>query len=178
MLRKKKLYSKPRKKYDLVRIKQEAELIKKFGLKNKKEIWKAEAVIERIRSQAKKLITASQEEQKSLFERLKKMGFKIEKIADVLSLEKQDWLKRRLQTVVFEKKLASTPKQARQLITHKHVKVRNNIINIPSYIVKTDEDDLIQIIKKKKTGKQEKEKIKEQEKENQNQEQDKSGEEK
>ena len=60
-----------------------------------------------------------------------------------------DWLKRRLQSFLVEKKLAK-PKEARQLIAHKHVKVDGKIINIPSYIVKIKEESKIEVSKSKK----------------------------
>jgi len=148
-LRKKKKYSKPRKLYDKVRIEEENELLRKYGLKNKREIWKADSAIERIRKQAKSLITADKEKQDVLLEKLNKIGFKVEKIADILALNKEDWLKRRLQSFLVEKKLAK-PKEARQLIAHKHVKVDGKIINIPSYIVKIKEESKIEVSKSKK----------------------------
>jgi len=148
-LRKKKKYSKPRKLYDKVRIEEENELLRNYGLKNKREIWKADSAIERIRKQAKSLITADKEKQDVLLEKLNKIGFKVEKIADILALNKEDWLKRRLQSFLVEKKLAK-PKEARQLIAHKHVKVDGKIINIPSYIVKIKEESKIEVSKSKK----------------------------
>ncbi len=144
-IRKKKKYNKPRKLYDKVRIEEENKLVEKYGLKNKREVWKAESAIDRIRNRAKKLITATLEEQEKLLEKLRKMGFKVEKIADVLALNKEDWLKRRLQTILTEKKLAKTPKEARQLIVHKHVLINDEVINVPSYIVKVDEEDKIKV---------------------------------
>jgi len=146
-IRKRKKYSKPRRTYDKSRIEEENELIKKYGLKSKKEIWKAEAAIERIRNRAKKLITGAQEEQEKLFKKLNHIGLKVEKTADVLGLDKEDWLKRRLQSILVSKKLAK-PKEARQLVVHKHVLVGGNIVNIPSYVVKVDEENQIQVIKK------------------------------
>jgi len=149
MIKKKKKYNRPRRLYDKRRIEEENELIKKYGLKNKREIWKADAEIERIRNQAKKLITASREEQEKLFKKLEKIGLKVGKIADVLGLGVEDWLKRRLQSILVSKKLAK-PREARQLIVHKHVSVNGKIINIPSYIVKTDEENKIVITLKRK----------------------------
>ncbi len=151
-IRKRKKYNRPRKPYDKVRIEEENEMVKKYGLKNKREIWKADSAIERIRNQAKKLITADQDEQKKLLEKLNKIGFRVEKIADVLALNKEDWLKRRLQSILIAKKMAK-PRQARQLIVHKHVAINGNIVNIPSYMVKVDEEDKIEIIKKKEIKK-------------------------
>ena len=72
MKRKHKLYSKPKRPFDKARIDEEAEVKKEFGLKNKKEIWKADSKIKSIREKAKKLIGADEKEQKALFDRLKK----------------------------------------------------------------------------------------------------------
>lgn len=145
MKRQKKKYSKPRKLYDSVRIAEEETLVNKYGLKNKREIWKAEAFIKRIRNLAKKLITASEEEKKSFVERLTKKGYKVNTIADALVLNKEDWLKRRLQTILFMKGLANTTKQARQFIVHKHVSIRDNTVNIPSYQVALEEEPLVKL---------------------------------
>jgi len=145
MIRKHKRYSRPRKLYDKTRIEEENLLLKKYGLKNKKEIWKAKAAIDRIRKQAKSLITAGKDEQEKLFEKLRKIGFNIKNTADALALNKEDWLKRRLQSLVVEKKLARTPKEARQLIAHKHISIEGKRINIPSYIVPVDDEDKIEI---------------------------------
>jgi len=147
MIRKHKKYRKPRKMFDKVRIEEEAELIKKYGLKNRTEIWKAESQVDSIRKKAKKLITASTEEQEKMFEKLRKMGFKVENMADALALDKEDWLKRRLQSLVVAKKIANTPKQARQFIVHKHIAINKNIMNAPSYIVPIAEESNIELIK-------------------------------
>jgi len=147
-LRKRKLYSKPRKPFDKTRIEEEREIVKKYGLEKKKEIWKADSEIGKIRNIAKSLITKSKEEQDKFISKLKKIGLKVEKIADVLALKKEDWLDRRLQTVIFKKGLAKTPKQARQLITHRHVKVNKSIVSIPSYIVNVNDENKIEVTAK------------------------------
>lgn len=148
--RKQKIYKKPRKMYDKARIEEENSLVKKYGLKSKREIWKADSAIDNTRRQAKLLLTHSAEEQNKFIEKLKKQGFQVEKIVDVLSLDKEDYLKRRLQSVIVRKKIASTPKQARQFIVHKHIKVDNKKINIPSYLVPIDEEDKIELSLAKK----------------------------
>ena len=140
-----KKYSKPGKPFDKARIEEEDGLKEKYGLKNKWEIWKAEAAIARIRNLAKQLITKPEHEKKDFVERLKKKGFKIDSIPDALALNKEDWLKRRFQTVVFLKKLANTPKQSRQFIIHKHVSIGNQIVNIPSYQVSLEEEPKIKL---------------------------------
>jgi len=148
MKRKHKKYSKPKRPFDKERIEEEADIKKEFGLKNKKEIWRAEARIKSIREKAKKLISATPREQEALFDRLKKMGLNVSSIADVLSLNKKDYLNRRLQTLVVKKKIAKTQKNSRQLITHRKILVENKVVDSPSYIVPVEFEDKI-ILKKK-----------------------------
>ena len=148
MKRKHKQYSRPKRPFEKARIDEEAEIKKEYGLKNKKEIWKAETQIKLIREKAKGLIGSSQESQEALFNRLKKKGFKANSIADVLSLEKKDYLNRRLQTIVVKKKLAPTAKTARQLIVHKKVFVDGKAVNSPSYIVPVELEDKITVRRK------------------------------
>jgi len=150
MKRKHKKYSKPKRPFDKSRINEEAILKKEYGLKNKREIWKADSQIKSIREKAKRLIGSSEEEQKALFQRLRKKGLKVNSIADVLSLDKKDYLNRRLQTIVVRKKLATTSKSARQLIVHKKILVNGKIVDSPSYIVPIDIEDKISLKEKKK----------------------------
>ncbi|HEB46853.1 MAG TPA: 30S ribosomal protein S4 [Candidatus Pacearchaeota archaeon] len=162
MKRKHKRYSKPKRPFDKERIEEEGKIKKEFGLKNKKEIWKAEANIKSIREKAKSLISAEAGKQKALFDRLKKIGFEVNSIADVLSLDKEDYLKRRLQTILVKKKFAPTIKSSRQLIVHKKVMINRNIIDSPSYIIPVGLEDKISL--KKKTKKRPAEKGREREK--------------
>jgi small subunit ribosomal protein S4 len=145
MKRQHKTYSKPKRPFDKVRIDEEAEIKKEFGLKNKKEIWKADARIKSIREKAKGLISGSEEEKNSFFDRIRKIGLNVHSISDVLSLDKKDYLKRRLQTVLVDKKMAHTAKGARQLITHKKVSVGGKLVSSPSYIVPTDMENKISL---------------------------------
>lgn len=150
MIRKRKRYSRPRKAFDKNRIEEENHLVERYGLKNKKEIWKAEARVNDMRRQAKLLITADRSEQEKLINKLNKLGFSVSKIADILALNKENFLKRRLQSIIVEKKIASTPKAARQLIVHKHVTIEGNVVNIPGYIVPVNEENHIEVRLKEK----------------------------
>lgn len=154
MKRKHKTYSKPKRPFDKTRIDEEVAIKKEFGLKNKREIWKAEARIKSMREKAKKLIGKSEKEQKALFDRLNKIGMNVNSISDVLALDKKDYLKRRLQTIVLKKELATTAKGARQLISHKKVLVDGKAVNSPSYVVPVELENKISLkskkIKKKK----------------------------
>ncbi len=156
MKRKRKRYSKPKRPFDKARIEEEAKIKKEFGLKNKKEIWKAEAEVNSIREKAKRLIGAEKSAQEALFKQLKKIGMGVNSIADVLGLEKKDYLNRRLQTIVHKKKLAPTIKTARQLITHKKVLVNGRAIDSPSYIVPVKLEEKIEVKKPRKKVKKEK----------------------
>lgn len=150
MKRKHKSYSKPKRPFDKARIEEEAKIKEEYGLKNKIEIWKADSQIKSIREKAKKLIPAGPEEQKALFEKLKKIGFKADSISDILSLEKKDYLNRRLQTIVFKKRLAQSLKHARQMIVHKKILVDNRVVNSPSYIVPVEFEEKISVKSGKK----------------------------
>jgi len=143
--RKKKNYSRPKKPYDKPRIEEENTIVEKYGLKNKTEIWKADSKVSTIRRQAKNLIPESDEKKQVFFERLNKLGFKVASIADVLALTKEDLLNRRLQTFVFNKHLAKSLKQARQLIVHKQVSINGKMVNTPSYTVTTELENKISL---------------------------------
>ena len=164
MIRKHKKYSRPRKPFDKPRIEEENVLREKYGLKNKREIWKADAAIGRIRNRAKLLITKSEKEKEAFIAKLQKQGYKVESIADALGLNKEDCLKRRLQTILVFKKLAATPKQARQMIAHKHVSIGDQIVSIPSYQVSLEEEPHVKsslVLKIKQEKKSKIEEIKE-----------------
>ena len=135
MIRKKNRFSRPHKLYDKIRIGQENKLVEMYGLKNKKEIWKAEAKVKYFRNRAKILINSGQDEQKNFFDKLDSIGLSVKSIADVLALNKEDILKRRLATIVWKKGLSKTARHARQMITHKNVLVDGRAIDVPSYIV-------------------------------------------
>lgn len=152
MIRKKKMFSKPRKAYEKARIKEEDKLVERYGLKNKREIWKTLAKINYFRTRAKELAKSSLDEQQILFNKLQMIGLNVRSIADVLALKVEDLLERRLSTVIVHKRLANTSQQARQMIVHKRVMIDNKAINIPSYLVLVSQENLISI-KPAKPGK-------------------------
>ncbi len=139
--RQRKKYSKPPHPWLAERIEEEKALIKEFGLKNKKEIWKVASLVRKFSTQAKRLIAEKTEqarvEEIQLLNRLKKLNLATEKthLEDVLGLEIKDILERRLQTLLFKKGLARSMNQARQFITHGHVLVGNKKITVPGFLV-------------------------------------------
>ncbi len=145
MIRKKKLFVRPKKAYEKSRIYEENSLVKKYGLKNKREIWKTSAKINYFRTRAKSLANASHEEQKVFLNKLNLIGLKVNSLEDVLALKVEDLLNRRLSTIVASKKISQTPKHARQMIIHKKILVNNKVVNSPSYIVSVEEESLIKL---------------------------------
>ncbi len=156
MIRKKKLFVKPKKTYESSRIKEENELVSKYGLKNKREIWKTLAKVNYYRKRAMELAKKSPEEQEILTKKLRNLGLHIDSLSDILALKLENLLDRRLQTIVFKKKLCNTAKQARQVITHKKVSIKGRIMNSPSYLVPIEDEKEIsvsQLIPKSKENK-------------------------
>ncbi len=147
MKRKKKLYQRPMKLYQKGRIMEENVLVKKYGLKNKREIWKTLAKVNYFRKRAMALSRASSEEQEVFFNKLQNVGLKVKSMADVLGLKVEDLLNRRLPTIIVSKGLATTPKQARQMVVHKKILVDGGVVNIPSYIVPTNLESKITVKK-------------------------------
>ncbi|MDP1729530.1 MAG: 30S ribosomal protein S4 [archaeon] len=144
-IRKHKRYSRPKKLFDIALIKSEKGLIKKYGLKTRREVWKADFAIGKIRNIAKTLITAEDKKKEEFIKRQVAKGFAVNSIADVLALSKEDYLKRRLESIIVAKKLALTHKQARQLIAHKHVKLNGNKINCPGHLTTLEEEKTIEV---------------------------------
>jgi len=148
-LRKK--WVRPFKRWDKRRIIEERKLMKLYGLKNKKELWRAQAELRRIRAFARKLLPLSgparEKGEKELLGRLYRLGLLPENatLDDVLSLTVSDLLERRLQTMVWRKGLARTVKQARQFIVHGHVYVGGRRVRSPSYWVKRGEENQISL---------------------------------
>ena len=132
---------------DKRRIDEESEVIKKYGLKNKRELWKAVSYIGRLRNQAKTLLVASEEDRKVFLNKLGKIGLigKDSGLDDVLILNYVNLLDRRLQTILVKKNLAKTMGEARQMIVHKRIIVNDNVVNIPSYVVPKAFEDKIRI---------------------------------
>ncbi|MEK6929024.1 MAG: 30S ribosomal protein S4 [Nanoarchaeota archaeon] len=143
MIRKKKLYVRPRKLYEKGRIKEENILLEKYALKNKREIWKTLAKMNYFKRRARELAQTGEEEQKILFDKLNKIGLNVKNIADVLALKIENLLERRLPTIVFRKKLSATLKQARQMVAHKRVMISEKVVNSPSYVVQVEEENKI-----------------------------------
>ncbi|MDH3677491.1 MAG: 30S ribosomal protein S4 [Nitrosopumilus sp.] len=121
-----------------------------FGLRTKKELWKAHTRLSSVRHQARSLLALQQdvreEKEPILMKSLVKIGLVSgdSTLDDVLNLEVTDLLTRRFQTLVFKKFGFTTPYQARQAVVHGHIMIGDRVVNIPSYIVTTEEEKNIQ----------------------------------
>ena len=135
-------YNTPSHPWQKVRIEEERTLIHQYGLKNKKEIWKANTKIRSMRRQARKLTASSGDEQAQkekglLLSKLNRIGLLEQDsgLEDVLRMTAENILDRRLQTQVYLQGLASTAKQSRQLIVHGHISVDGAVARVPGMIV-------------------------------------------
>merc|ERR1712079_902661 len=122
-------------------------LVGEFGLRNKREVWRVKYSMGKIRTAARELLTLDEKDPRRLFEgnallrRLVRTGVLAEdkmKLDYVLALKPEDFLERRLQTQVFKLGLAKSIHHARVLIKQRHIRVRKQVVNIPSFIVRLD----------------------------------------
>ena len=146
-----KQYSSPKRRFEKSRIESERTLAITYGLRNKREIWRATEVLRRHRGGAREvlaMISAIGEAPKTVARRdelvgtLQRYGIlgSDASMDNILSLKVEDILERRLQTVVYRKGLARSPKQARQLITHGHIAINGQRVSVPSYMVPIAEE--------------------------------------
>ena len=143
-------YNTPSHPWQKTRIEQERTLTHQYGLKSKKEIWKADTKVREMRRQARKLTAKANDEQAQkektlLLNKLSRLGMLEQGAAleDVLRMAPENILDRRLQTQVYLQGLASTVKQSRQLIIHGHISVEGAVNRVPGMIVtKTQEKNI------------------------------------
>ena len=123
-----------------------------FGLKTKRELWKAHTELSRLRHQARSLLALRQEvrdkEEPILMQSLSKVGLVEESstLDDVLNLQVTDLLSRRLQTIVMKKFAFKTPYQARQAVVHGHVMIGDRKVSVPSYVVGMHEEKDVRLV--------------------------------
>jgi small subunit ribosomal protein S4 len=147
----KKSYHRPRRIWTTDQLNAELYILGSFGLRNKRELWKAQTEVARFRNQARALLAlateARTEKESRLLKSLNRLGLVNESASldDVLNLKIEDLLERRLQTIVMKKVGTKSPHQARQVVVHGHVSIGDRIVNLPGYIVKKEEEDLIRL---------------------------------
>ena len=123
-----------------------------FGLKTKRELWKAHTELSRVRNQARSLLALGQEVRQEkepiLMKSLSRIGLVGESstLDDVLNLQVTDLLSRRLQTIVMKKLGFKTPYQARQAVVHGHIMIGDRVVTVPSYTVDTTEENDVKLL--------------------------------
>ncbi len=143
-------YETPKHPWEAARMEEERKVLQKHGLKNKRELWKAQSILRGFRRQARDLqarLRASEpqaeRETTLLLGRLVRLGVlspASPTLDDVLALNLEDLLKRRLEWIVFTKGLAPTPKGARQLVVHGHLAIGDHKVTRPGYLVRSSEE--------------------------------------
>merc|ERR1711906_13640 len=137
----------PRRPYEKERLDTELKLIGQYGLKNKREIWRVRLALAKIRSTARSLLTKDEKDPKRIFEgqalmrRMIRYGILDEdkqRLDYVLSLKLENFLERRLQTLVFKRGLAKSIHHARVLIKQRHIRVGRQIVTVPSFMVRVE----------------------------------------
>jgi small subunit ribosomal protein S4 len=145
----KKLFRRPRMIWTTDQLNAELYIMGSYGLRNKRELWKAQTEVARIRNQARALLSIStevrREKETRLLNFLNRLGLAKEgaTLDDILNLKVEDLLERRLQTIVMKKMGTKSPYQARQIVKHNHVSIGNRKVNLPGYLVRTDEESQI-----------------------------------
>jgi len=146
------VWQKPKRPLNYDLIMDELKTLGTFGLKTKRELWKTQTELSRVRLQARSLLALRQDERERkepiLMQSLSKIGLVNEDstLDDVLNLQVTDLLSRRLQTIAQRKLYFKTPYQARQAIVHGHIMIGDSVVTIPSYVVKTEEEAKVHLI--------------------------------
>merc|ERR1711964_135936 len=142
-----KRYTTPRRPFEKPRLDQELKLLGEYGLRCKRELWVVKLFLAKMRKAARELLTLDEKDPRRLFQgnallrRLVRTGVLDEskmKLDYVLGLKNEDFLERRLQTQVFKLGLAKSIHHSRVLIRQGHIRVRKQVVNIPSFIVRLD----------------------------------------
>lgn len=145
----KKTYETPNEGWSEERIQREEELTEEYGLKNKKEIYKAQSQLRSFRREARKLVAQDDdsEQVKAIKKRAHELGLvKGEaELEELFTLNVTDFLDRRLQTAVNRRGYADTVNEARQLVVHGHVYVDGQRVNVPGYLLTKSEEKNLEL---------------------------------
>ena len=145
----KKKYRGPKHIFQADRIAEELKVMGKYGLRSKRELWKYKTQLSNVRGLVRKMLALTEEKrgtrERELVQKLKRLGIlpPTATLSDVLNLTIDDFLERRLQSVVYRTGFAQTIHQARQLITHGHIVIEGKKKTAPSYIVTAEEEKMI-----------------------------------
>lgn len=133
--RQRRKHERPKRPWDKERLERERKLLQSYGLRRKREIWRAEGILRNFRRRARELqASRNDKKEKELLDKLNKLGVRCASIDDVLGIGVEGILARRLQSIVG-KKMAQGMRHARQLIVHGHVTVEQRRVTRPGFIV-------------------------------------------
>merc|ERR1712159_232720 len=137
----------PKRAYDKERLDHELQMLGTYGLKNKREIRRVGLILSKVRAVARNLLTMDEKDPRRIFQgqalmrRMIRYGILDEdkqRLDYVLALKVEDFLERRLQTLVHKRGLAKSIHHARVLIRQKHIRVGRQIVDIPSFMVRME----------------------------------------
>jgi small subunit ribosomal protein S9e len=126
-----KTFKKPRRPYEKERLDAELKLVGEYGLRCKRELWRVQYALSRIRNAARELLTLDEKNPRRIFEgeallrRMNRYGLLGEgqnKLDYVLALTVENFLQRRLQTIIFKNGMAKSIHHARVLIRQRHIR--------------------------------------------------------
>eukprot|EP00756_Hemistasia_phaeocysticola_P027336 Hpha_TRINITY_DN16112_c0_g1::TRINITY_DN16112_c0_g1_i3::g.8862::m.8862/K02997/RP-S9e, RPS9; small subunit ribosomal protein S9e len=149
-----KVYKAPRRPFEKERLDKEMKMVGEYGLRCKREVWRVMLVLAKMRKVARTLLTIEPEHPRRLLEgaallrRCQRYGLldaEHMKLDYVLGLTVQDFFERRLQTLVFKHGLAKSVHHARVLIRQRHIAVGKQLVNVPSFMVRTDSEKHIEL---------------------------------
>ena len=147
-----KSFRRPRRIWNSDQLSSELYIIGSYGLRNKRELWKAQTKVANFRNQARTLLALTledrQEKESLLLSFLNRLGLtSTASLDDILNLKIEDILERRLQTIVMKKSAMKSPHQARQTVVHGHVMIGDRVVNLPGYMVRREEEQKILYLK-------------------------------
>ncbi|MFB6192823.1 MAG: 30S ribosomal protein S4 [Candidatus Nanohaloarchaea archaeon] len=143
-----KQYETPSEGWSEERIQEEDQLTEEYGLKNKREIYKAQSQLRALRREARKLASTEDEERmKEIIGKANRLGLIREDsgLEEILTLNVTDILDRRLQTAVNRRGYSDTVLEARQLVNHGHVYVDGQKVNVPGYMLTQEEEKELEV---------------------------------
>ena len=147
--KKHKLYTTPKRPYDVANLGEELKLIGAYGLRNKRELWRHRTALSSLRRRAREMLSMDPvervERERQLINKVYSLGLISENgtLDDILVLIIEDLMERRLQTILYRKGMAKSLFQARQLITHGHIAIEGRKVKSPSYkVTRGDEESL------------------------------------